>query len=126
MTTLTPAAGGPPPAAVARPALRRRRRRRDNRALALAVLALVAPAVAFTYAKPPAAPVVWPLLALFILALIYVAAMMRRDHRVPVFELGSMFVLVVTVYGAIPLVNYLAAGLSWGAYGDSRLVQYDP
>ena len=110
-----------------RPLLRvRRRPRRDGRPLALVLTAVSGACVALAFTGSAARPVVLPLVSLLLLAVIYVAAMIRRDKRVPVFELGSMFVLAVTAYGAVPLMNYLAGGLEWQTYADPRLVNYAP
>jgi hypothetical protein len=110
-----------------RPLLRvRRRPRRDGRPLALVLTAVSGACMALAFTGSAARPVMLPLVSLLLLAVIYVAVMIRRDRRVPVFELGSMFVLAVTAYGAVPLMNYLAGGLEWQTYADPRLVNYAP
>lgn len=104
----------------------RRGRRRDRRPLALVLTAVAAVCMALAFSRSAARPVVLPLVSLLVLAVIYVAMMIRRERRVPVFELGSMFVLAVTAYGAVPLMNYLAGGLVWQTYADPRLANYAP
>src|SRR5260370_39241036 len=104
----------------------RLRPRRDGRPLALVLTAVSGVCIALAFTGSAARPVVLPLVSLLLLAVIYVAAMIRIDKRVPVFELGSMFVLTVTAYGAVPLVNYLAGGLEWATFSDPRLIAYAP
>lgn len=109
-----------------RPLVRVRRERHDRRPLALVLTAVLGVCIALAFTGSAARPVVLPLVSLLLLAVIYVAVMIRRDKRVPVFELGSMFVLAVTAYGAVPLMNFLAGGLEWQTYADPRLVNYAP
>jgi hypothetical protein len=120
MTTIPVAAANP---SALRP---RRRHRRDRRPLTVMAIAMTGVCAAIAYAGADARPVVLPLVSLLLLAALYVAAMVRYDGRVPVFELGSMFVLAVTTYGAVPLVNYLAGGLQWTELSDARIAMYAP
>ena len=119
--TTTPTAGDLP---VARPRIYVRRARRDRRPLALVCGGIAVAAAALVVLDPSFRPILLPLLAILLLDVVYVAEMIRRDRRVPVMEAASMLVLVITVYGAVPLINYAAGGLQWGAGSDNRLVQY--
>src|SRR5258708_22661850 len=104
----------------------RLRPRRDGRPLALVLTAVSGVCIALAFTGSAARPVVLPLVSLLLLAVIYVAVMIRRDKRVPVFELGSMFVLAVAAYGALPPMNYLAGGLEWQTDADTRAVKHPP
>lgn len=101
-----------------------RRRLRDRRGRALIVTVTLGGLITLANTPAEARPVVWPLVCLLVLGAWYVGVLLGRDRRVPVVELGSMFVLVVTLYGAVPLVNFLAGPLRWGNSSDNRLIVY--
>lgn len=103
--------------------MRRRSRGSDVRPAVLTALAVVVCFVPLV-AGAPRLPVTIPLTCLVVIGLLYVAVMIRRDGRIPIFETGSMFVAVAVVYGGFPLVNFIAGGLAWGPFSDNRLNQY--
>src|SRR5260370_23417061 len=80
----------------------RLRPRRDGRPLALVLTAVSGVCIALAFTGSAARPVVLPLVSLLLLAVIYGAVMIRRDKRVPVFELGSIVVLAVAAVGPRP------------------------
>lgn len=67
--------------------------------------------------------VLLPVLAMLICMATYVAVLYRRDRRLPLFEPASFAVAATVVYGAYPLVNFIAGGLRWTPFSDSRLAR---
>jgi len=67
-----------------------------------------------------------PALVMVDAAAIFFLVLYRRDRRLPVFEIGALWVFVVLVYSVYPLVNYYAAGLRWTIVSDNRLWAFDP
>lgn len=70
--------------------------------------------------------VVLPALALVIIALSFVATLWKRDGSLPVFELGTICVVTTAFYSLVPLLNFMAGGMSWTILSDSRLQVYNP
>lgn len=99
------------------------RRARDGRPTLLAAIALLVASMPL-FAGSERLPVALPLASLIAIGILYVALMIRRDKRMPIFEAGSIFVAVTVVYGGFPLVNFIAGGLKWGTFSDNRLQQY--
>jgi len=46
----------------------------------------------------------------------------RREGVFPLFELGTMTILVTTAYALIPPLGYLLSGLTWTVLSDNRLL----
>lgn len=68
-----------------------------------------------------------PLLALGITTIVYAVVLFRRDRQLPVFEPASLAVAATFVYGAFPLLGFIAGGLRWHTLTDYRLsMLYDP
>ncbi len=99
-------------------------RRRDPRPWYLLASVAVANVILLACSAAEYRPVLLPISLLIFVSSAFVSVLIARDGRVPVFELGSMFVLVVTIYGAIPLANYVAGGMEWGPGTDVRLWPY--
>ena len=57
---------------------------------------------------------------------IFLAILARWDGQFPLFEVGSVCVLVTTIYFSVPLINYLAAGMEFTIVSDSRLFSLQP
>jgi oligosaccharide repeat unit polymerase len=67
-------------------------------------------------------PVTTPLtVALLTSTLFYWVLWRRRRHVIPWFEIGSLYVAVVTLYTAYPLLGYLALGGNYTVTNDARL-----
>jgi hypothetical protein len=68
---------------------------------------------------------VWaPLLVMTNLVIAAVAVLYRRDRELPLFEIGTVYLLVILIYSAVPLINFVSAGLSWQIDSDPRLNNY--
>jgi hypothetical protein len=101
-----------------------RERARDHRPALLTLAALGGIVAAVALSSREARPVLMPLAAMLAIPMLYAAVIIRRDRRVPVLDAGSMFIAVVTIYGSVPLLNFLAGGLQWSNFSDNRLFQY--
>lgn len=70
--------------------------------------------------------VIFPLLLLCVIAASLIAVLRRRNRiSLGVFEIGGFFVIIVGTYGAMPLLNFLIHGLSFGPIVDPRLSNAD-
>ena len=67
--------------------------------------------------------VLLPVLAMLACMATYAAVLHGRDRRLPLFEPASFAVAATVVYGAYPLVNFIAGGLRWTPFSDSRLAR---
>jgi len=68
------------------------------------------------------AQVIAPIAASGFVSLAFFWTLWRRRHgRVPWFEIGSVYVLVIVVYLAYPLIGFLALGQHYSVYNDGRL-----
>ncbi|HYO79194.1 MAG TPA: hypothetical protein VE010_22205 [Thermoanaerobaculia bacterium] len=67
-----------------------------------------------------------PLLALAASTAVYAGVLFRRDRQLPVFEPASLAVAATFVYGAFPLIGFIAGGLRWHTLTDYRLTLYNP
>ena len=91
----------------------------------LAVLIILAACVAAT--NTDTLPVTMPLsIALVVSTLFYRVLWKRRRHVMPWFEIGAVYVTVVTLYTAYPLVGFLAIGGKYSVTNDNRLWQLQP
>ena len=92
---------------------------------ALTLLMIVAACVAATNAGTLS--VTGPLLvALLLSTWFYRMLWIRRRHVIPWFEIGAVYVAVVTLYTAYPLVGFLAIGGHYTATNDNRLWALQP
>ena len=66
-------------------------------------------------------PVVIPALVLLNCATLFLVLLSMPSFRMPVFEIGTMFAIVVAIYGFVPLVQYQLRGGVYGAASDNRL-----
>lgn len=67
-------------------------------------------------------PVTVPLaIALLVSTLFYWVLWRRRRHLIPWFEIGAVYVAVVTLYTLYPLVGFLAVGGAYNVTNDIRL-----
>ena len=88
---------------------------------ALAGVALVASLAALLLVDPGARPLALPLLGTANLFLLYIVVLRERDGALPVFELGSVCVLITALYGSVPVLGYWLGGLRWSPLSDLRL-----
>ena len=106
----------------AAPRLRRRPRTLPRVDGARTLLAIVVTAfVAAALFAREYGVILMPILALLTCATTYAAVLYRRDGVLPIFEPASLAVVATFVYGAYPLVNFIAGGLAWSPYSDNRL-----
>ncbi|HEX7153265.1 MAG TPA: hypothetical protein VF618_17400 [Thermoanaerobaculia bacterium] len=87
---------------------------------------VVAAAIAVVAVRPAMRYVLAPMLATLLMLCGYLVAIYRQDKTLPVFEASTYWMLAATLYGAFPLLNFIAGGLRWYPLSDSRLVMLDP
>ncbi len=73
-----------------------------------------------------ALPVVWPLLAILAGAVLLLRSLRKWSGRLDIFDLGTYYALLVTLYAVFPLVSYLINDLSFSFLSDLRLFQAQP
>src|SRR5678815_235591 len=65
-----------------------------------------------------------PVLAMATIGVVHVSLLWERDGDLPVFEIGTIWLMGTLVYSIVPFVGFLAAGLQWPASADGRLLAY--
>jgi len=65
-----------------------------------------------------------PILAMATIAVVHISLLSERDGVLPVFEIGTIWLLGTLVYSIVPFVGFLAAGVQWPASADGRLLAY--
>lgn len=100
-------------------------RRRPVLPLIACIFALSAIAIGLIAASEELRVVLAPLLAIVSLGVVYLTVIYRRDRQVPVFEVASLWLAAASLYGAYPLLNFIAGGMSWHMYSDSRMLALD-
>lgn len=58
------------------------------------------------------------------LGLLFITVLWNRDGRLPIFELGSVYVAITMVYSVVPLLGFMSGGFAWSQHSDNRLLQY--
>ena len=87
-----------------------------------AILGLMLLSVGYVFASREGdVAVVVPAVVLLNCACIFLFALSLPTFEVPVFEIGSMFAGVVTIYGVMPLFQYQLRNGIYGSSSDSRL-----
>lgn len=86
---------------------------------------VAASAVAVAVSSPPERAVVLPAMVMIDSAAIFFLELYRRDRRLPVFEIGALWVLVALLYSVFPLLNFYVGGLRWTIVSDNRLWAWD-
>jgi hypothetical protein len=92
------------------------------------VLAAAAVASVFAIAFMPSAAertLMYPTLTILWLAVLYTLVLWRRDRRLPVFEIGTLWVASTTVYAVVPFFGFIAMGQQWTHWTDNRLQWYE-
>ena len=76
--------------------------------------------------SPEQRQVVLPLLVIANIAVFFMTSLLARGQNepFPLFELGTVYCGVLTVYSLVPFLNYLLAGMSWTGLSDHRLFTY--
>lgn len=105
--------------------IRRFRSHATQHAVVLAILPIIAGTISLALTKTEYRYLAAPVLTMVSLAAIYTAVLWNRDRRLPVFEVGSLWVASTVVYSALPFVTFMAMGLRWSPLGDSRLLAYE-
>lgn len=49
-----------------------------------------------------------------------------REGDLPVFEIGSFFMLALAAYSILPLISYLLSGMKYSEYSSFRLLEFSP
>jgi hypothetical protein len=88
--------------------------------------AYVASAIAVLVAEPNLRAPLAPLLTIVCIGLTYLVVIVHRDRQMPVFEVASMWLAAASLYGAYPLLNFIAGGLQWHPWSISRLWLHKP
>ena len=92
---------------------------------ALIAFAAIATGVAVELISPANRPLLYPALGVLWLALTFVGIVWRRDRRLPVFEIGTLFVASTAVYAVVPLIGFMAMQGRWTTWTDNRLLFYE-
>ncbi len=71
-------------------------------------------------------PVMAPILSVVAGSTFFVWILWLRQRKLPVSEIGFVYVAVVTVYALYPLVGYIVNGLTYTPFNDNRLVNARP
>lgn len=105
--------------------IRRFRAHARRHAVVLAIAPIIVSAITLAFAKAEYRYLAAPVLTMMSLATIYTAVLWNRDRRLPVFEVGSLWVGSTVVYSALPFIGFMAMGLRWSPWGDNRLLAYE-
>lgn len=97
----------------------------NRRTAILLFPAFVASGVGLLVVDPDVRAVLMPVLVLVNLGLVFLVMLWNRDHILPLFELGTIWVATTILYSVFPLLNFLMGGLQWTILSDARLIQYD-
>jgi hypothetical protein len=95
------------------------------RKMALCLLAVFASPAIIWFMTPGQRYVALPALAALIIGIVSLVILRNRDGVFPFFEIGTLTILAMMAYTLIPLLGYLAAGLTWNALSDPRLYTLD-
>jgi len=77
------------------------------------------------FSAEPERAILLPALVMVDGVAVFFLVLYRRDRRLPVFEIGALWVFVALLYSVFPLMNYYVAGLHWTIVSDGRLWAYD-
>lgn len=111
-----------PRVVVRTPAVMARRRRRT--ALGLVFAQLIVSALVLLRLPLDDRVIAAPMLAIALMATVYMFTLWARDGYPPVFEAGTLCVLAITVYGTLPLLGFVMMDGEWDSFADGRLQQY--
>jgi hypothetical protein len=108
------------------PPRRRIRVRRMRWPRVVVGLAFAGSAIGYAMATPEQRAILGPALTVANAAMIFVLVLYRRDRRLPVFEIGTLWVFVAFMYSVFPLINFWAGGMHWTLLSDNRLLTSNP
>ena len=81
----------------------------------------------YLMATPEALPVILPMCAAASIVAVFMSGLWRRQGiRVSCFEIGAVYVFVVSVYAIYPLLGFVVNGLVYSPSSDSRLYRAQP
>lgn len=92
----------------------------------LVALLFLACGAAVLFAEPRLRLVLAPALTILWVSCFYLAVLATRDRVLPLFEVATYWIAATALYGAFPLVNFIAGGLEWGPWSNSRLLWLTP
>src|SRR5438552_7063963 len=99
--------------------------RRQRAVAAAACFAqLVASGIALLFLTPDDRLLAAPMLCVALTATVYVLTLWARDGSPPVFEVGTLCMLAIAVYGMLPMVGFLLMHGQWDPFCDARLQHY--
>jgi hypothetical protein len=90
------------------------------------MVAAIASTLLFSSRGHELQPVISAVIAILSTALLFLAVLRRREGATPVFQIGGLYGVMVTLYGAYPLVVYLANGGRYSVNQDLRLYLAQP
>lgn len=67
-----------------------------------------------------------PIAVLSMTAISFWCLLWLREGEVPVFEIGSMFMLATAAYSIFPLITYVWSGMKYSEYSSIRLLEFSP
>jgi len=91
----------------------------------LAVVFLIA-FIFFAITTEQNLPVMLPIMVTVSGTIFFAWILWLRQQTVPIFEIGTVYVAVVSVYTLYPLVSYLMNGLTYFPFNDNRLLNAQP
>jgi hypothetical protein len=70
--------------------------------------------------------VVLPVLVMANIAVFFATTLLAKGPKepLPLFEIGTVYCAVLTVYSLVPFLNYLLADMSWTGMSDKRLLSH--
>lgn len=74
----------------------------------------------------PALPLLFPIIAVIAAVMIFFRLLKRDQSALPFFEIGVVYVAVVSLYALYPLIGFIVNGLTYSIYNDDRLVHANP
>lgn len=98
--------------------------RRRYRAIAAFLAVAAAACLAVLFLDPDERMFAWPILSIGLTATLYMLTLWARDGAPPVFEPGTLCMLAITVYGAMPMAGFLLMHGRWDPFCDGRLHAY--
>lgn len=75
---------------------------------------------------PEAQYVALPAAVVATLTTLFLFTIWRRSGELPVFEIGTVFAVIMALYSIVPAVNFISGGPGWTSLSDGRLLFYNP
>lgn len=109
----------------ARPAVASPRRWIGRRTATIGVPLFFVSAVLLAVLDADYRALAFPVLVDVNIAIFFITLLWDRDRRLPVFEIGSVWIAATLVYSTYPFISFLASGLQWNESTDARLLAYE-